>query len=450
MKKLAALLLALCLAISATACSNADAPSSQASSSPAAPSSSSEPAQESTSGKEPATIRIYTHWGESYKHDGLEKLFDALEQQQSDYVYEATHLSGDTLVERVMMEITSGEAPDIISGRASDRTEFIDAGYMYEMDDAPWVKDWDENLLKCDTYNGHLYGLPYDVEVGGIWYNMNVLDQYGLKVPTTKSEFIAMCDTLVKNGVTPIAFGAAESDPCQYTMSYFVNAILYNNGTFDANKALLENTGSVKDIPAYQEALTNAYEMFIPYLNENDLGITRETAYEQFLAGERAMTIQGNFVVGVFREADPNCNVAFGPIPQSDNAKENLVGTTSDNDLMVLKGGNTDGAMAFINFMASDEGRDIWAKTTGNLSASSAEVASGVDPMNLSAYEWVKNGQIYMRGDLVTLSGNVNSEWQSLTQKFIVEGYAANKSGTSADAYVAQFLDDADVRFSAL
>ena len=136
-------------------------------------------------------------------------------------------------------------------------------------------------------------------------------------------------------------------------------------------------------------------------------------------------------VVGVFREADPNCNVAFGPIPQSDNAKENLVGTSSDNDLMVLKGGNTDGAMAFINFMASDEGRDIWAKTTGNLSASSAEVASGVDPMNLSAYEWVKNGQIYMRGDLVTLSGNVNSEWQSLTQKFIVEGYAANKSGTS-------------------
>ena len=126
MKKLAALLLALCLAISATACSNADAPSSQASSSPAAPSSSSEPAQESTSGKEPATIRIYTHWGESYKHDGLEKLFDALEQQQSDYVYEATHLSGDTLVERVMMEITSGEAPDIISGRASDRTEFIE------------------------------------------------------------------------------------------------------------------------------------------------------------------------------------------------------------------------------------------------------------------------------------------------------------------------------------
>lgn len=448
MKKLTALFLSLCMALSLTACGDSASPSSQEGSEPT--SSACGDSQESKTEGEPTLVRIYTHWGESYKHEGLEKLFDALEEKQSDYIYEATHLSGDTLVERVMMEVTSGEAPDIISGRASDRTEFIDAGYILELDDAPWVSDWDQNLLKCDTYKDHLYGLPYDVEVGGIWYNMDVLDKYNLKVPTTKSEYIAMCDTLVENGITPIAFGAAESDPCQYTMSYFVNAILHNKGTFDANNALLEGTGSIKDIEAYNEALTNAYEMFIPYLSENDLGITRDTAYEQFLAGERALTFQGNFVVGVFREADPDCNVAFGPIPQSDNADENLVGTTSDNDLMILKDGNTEGAKALIDFMASDEGRNIWASTTGCLSASSAEVAADVDPMNLSAYEWVKEGKIYMRGDLVTLSGNVNSEWQSLSQKFIVDGYTAWKNGTSAETYMSEFMDEADSRFSAL
>lgn len=398
----------------------------------------------------PTTIRIYTHWGESYKHEGLEKLFDALEAKQSDYVYEATHLSGDTLVERVMMEVASGEGPDLISGRASDRTEFIDADYIQELDGSSWIQDWNQNLLKCDTYKDHIYGLPYDVEVGGVWYNMDVLNKYDLSIPTTKADYIKMCDTLVANGVTPIAFGAAEADPCQYTMTYFVNAALHNDGTFDANKALLEGTGSVKDIPAYREALLNAYEMFIPYLNEADLGITRENTYEQFLAGERAIAYQGNFVVGVYRSAKPDCNVAFGPIPQYDDEAANLVGTTSDNDLLVMKTGNVEGAKLFIDFMASEEGRKIWADATGCLSASNDALADSVDAMNASAYEWVKANKVYMRGDLVTLSGNVNSEWQNLAQKFIVEGYAAWKNNTPAESFVDAFLEEADARFSAL
>ncbi|MFR6100663.1 MAG: extracellular solute-binding protein [Longibaculum sp.] len=37
----------------------------------------------------------------------------------------------------------------------------------------------------------------------GFYWNLDLLEQYGLSVPKQKDEFLAVCETLKKNGITP-------------------------------------------------------------------------------------------------------------------------------------------------------------------------------------------------------------------------------------------------------
>ena len=73
---------------------------------------------------------------------------------------------------------------------------------------------WDEyvipNGVSADiaeslTVDGKIYAVPYSILYNTMLYNKKVFDQYGLAVPTTFDEFLEVCQTLLDNGVTPIA-----------------------------------------------------------------------------------------------------------------------------------------------------------------------------------------------------------------------------------------------------
>lgn len=87
---------------------------------------------------------------------------------------------------------------------------------------------------------GNLYTLPVDMDLTGIIYNANVLEEAGIKVDDllTWDDFEAACDQIKAAGKTPIQLGGKDN----YTignMMDFVAPTLITNENEDAQQALL-------------------------------------------------------------------------------------------------------------------------------------------------------------------------------------------------------------------
>ncbi len=112
-----------------------------------------------------------------------------------------------TYIAAVRAALPTDKAPDLFTWWSTYRMkDLIDQGLVADMTDL-WDKhkaEYPKGVRDAFTFNGKVYGLCDVVEYWGVWYNKAVFAKYDLTVPTTWAEFLKVCDTLKKNGVTPM------------------------------------------------------------------------------------------------------------------------------------------------------------------------------------------------------------------------------------------------------
>jgi multiple sugar transport system substrate-binding protein/raffinose/stachyose/melibiose transport system substrate-binding protein len=112
----------------------------------------------------------------------------------------------------VRAALPTDKAPDLFTWWSTYRMkDLVDAGLVADLSDL-WNKhpEFPQGLRDAMSFNGKAYALPYVVEYWGIWYNKDVFAKYNLQVPTTWDEFLKVCATLKKNGVTPMVQSVAS------------------------------------------------------------------------------------------------------------------------------------------------------------------------------------------------------------------------------------------------
>lgn len=106
----------------------------------------------------------------------------------------------------VRAALPTNKAPDLFTWWSTYRMkDLVDANLVADLTDL-WNKhpEFPQGLRDAMSFNGKAYALPYVVEYWGIWYNKDIFAKYNLKVPTTWDEFLQVCATLKKNGITPM------------------------------------------------------------------------------------------------------------------------------------------------------------------------------------------------------------------------------------------------------
>lgn len=116
------------------------------------------------------------------------------------------------------LEASDGTLPQIFWLDASEAPEYSDSGvlmdlsdFLSENSDIQTALGGMENAFQDD--NGQ-YGLPYQCNVQGIFYNKDLFDKAGIEYPTndtTYEEFIEMIKKLKESGVTPLSIGSKNS-----------------------------------------------------------------------------------------------------------------------------------------------------------------------------------------------------------------------------------------------
>ncbi len=74
--------------------------------------------------------------------------------------------------------------------------------------DHRWNNSFNKAALDMVMYGDKVAGIPFHMNVLGMWYPRSVYEKAGLKPPTTFSEFESQLQTLKELGFVPLAFGS--------------------------------------------------------------------------------------------------------------------------------------------------------------------------------------------------------------------------------------------------
>lgn len=150
--------------------------------------------------------------------------------------------------QNMKLEASDGTLPEIFWCDSAQAPEFLDAGYLLDLSDFLSTNtDTDEALDESmkqafQSDDGMQYGLPYQANVEGFFYNKKVLADAGIDEPTegtTYTEFLDMCEKLNAAGVTPVAQGSTDNYAI-WAFLMFLDRYGYSENIYD----ILDGKGS--------------------------------------------------------------------------------------------------------------------------------------------------------------------------------------------------------------
>ena len=228
--------------------------------------------------------------------------------------YKVEFVAADTEAHSKNMKLAAqdGSLPEIVHLDSAEAPEYNEAGYLLDMSDfLKENKDIDDALDGMeDAFNdGKVqYGLPYQGNVQGFFYNKDLFDKAGIAYPTddtTYDEFLDMIAKLKDSGVTPIAIGSKNSGYSMWEFNEFFSRYGWgdNEKSYTGDKAKYSND----DMNACFEKIKGLADAGA--FPENMATIEYFDAKQLFNEGKAAAIIGGPWLTSGIEEAGINYGV---------------------------------------------------------------------------------------------------------------------------------------------
>jgi alpha-glucoside transport system substrate-binding protein len=327
------------------------------------------------------TVAVAAQWS-GVEQENFQRVLDRFKEQTGATVIYTP--SGVNTAEFLQNRIASGKPPDVAllpePGLVAELARQhalkpVDAATIatLEADYAPVWRD-------LGTVDGKLYGVWFKAaNKSTIWYNVQALEAAGVDAPRTWDEFKQTINTINASGTPAIAVGGLDA----WTLTdWFENIYLRTAGPKKYDQL------TSHEIPWTDTSVKYALTVMGQVLVEQNLAGGVEGALStDFQASvrqvfidppEAAMVYEGDFVVGVITgetKAKLGHQADFFDFPSIDGSKAAIMG---GGDVAVLLTDNPMGK-ALVNFLATAEAGEIWAKQ-GGFTSPNKEVDLSVYP----------------------------------------------------------------------
>jgi len=357
--------LVLILFFALTACG---APATQAT--PAAteaPASTEAPAATEASGAteapagEPVTISVLAN-RIGTQAELLEQLARKFEQENPDIKVEISAPGAD--YEKLMkIKMAANDMPDVFATHGWAKIRYGE--FLLDLSDQPWATQLDAAIQPAVTDDsGKVYVLPIDQEKTGPVFNADILEQYGVEVPLTWTDFMAACETIKtqsESQVTCVHMGGADSWPVGQFYDFFSTALAISPTPND-EQALLDGT---YDWSKYTVLSQNLLDLKTNgYLNEDALTAKYTDSAAALAEGKAAFGFYGPFICEEALKTNPDFNCGIMPIPSLVEGDEPTFAGGELTTWGVWKDSqNVDAAIRFVNFFAQPENVKVVAES---------------------------------------------------------------------------------------
>ncbi|MCX8058054.1 MAG: extracellular solute-binding protein [Spirochaetes bacterium] len=270
---------------------------------------------------------------------------------------------------QIVNYLTSKDAPDVLTWFAGFRMQqYAMKGLLEPVDDVfpggKFEAEFPASFKVAASYNGKIYFVPQSWYWWAIYYNKEVFDKYGLKVPQTWEELLKVCEVLKRNGITPFTIGAKDTWTAGGWFDYLNVAV--NGGEFHQKL-----TGG--DVAYTDPKVVKTFE-YLAHLAKNEYfikgaaSLSWQEAVAPMIEGKAAMYLMGQFIMDVIPEKDKG-KFDFFRFPIIGNQTAYGVDTPTDGFIVPAKAKNKANAKKFLAFIASKFAQEYFATKLGRLAA---------------------------------------------------------------------------------
>ena len=359
MKKRAfALFLALVLLIGVLSACGSQDPSTPATNPTAAPADNTDTASDPAPAA-PSDEAINLVWMDynGYNLDTLDAVIRELEVEN--IFFETIHLPND-YQPQLMIRINAGETPDVFCIEAGLPLILEFNEFCMDLSGAPVVDKILPWAIEDMTYEGKLHGIPGLFNSISLIYNKELFAQAGItEIPRTYSQLVSTAETLKAAGITPFSNG------------YQLGWIIFQSAApfISAEGGTPQELADRLDSGALSFQTMSRWNDFLDYMDMTmEFGAPRalETDWElqqrALALGEAAMIHMGDWAEANIVGNNPDVQVAFIPLPISENPSESrLYSSLSFTWRVSAATAYPDAVMhALDHVLTSDNGTSYW------------------------------------------------------------------------------------------
>ena len=220
--------------------------------------------------------------------------------------------------------VAEGRAPDLALIDEVWIADFAEAGFVLPIDelDPDWVqreynRDFVATFVDGHSYNNHVFAIPEEINVGGLWCRRDVLRRVGADVPTTWDELTEVAARLQRRQrPNQKPFAMPGGHVAGETTTYCLLAVLGSNGASLIDGGVTLDSGSAVGALRFLRSLVEQGLMAADVVTYN------WTRCPQLLgAGRVAMTVGGSYEAELIAASagipleDIPAHFAFSPFP---------------------------------------------------------------------------------------------------------------------------------------
>lgn len=423
MKKLFALIMALAMAVSLVACGGGN-------STPSGNTSSGDTSN--TAAASGDTIRLVNG---KIEIDAALKNLAAKYKEETGVTVEIESMGGGVDIQGTLKGYyQAGNMPDIFVNNGTDFDNWT--GMLVDMKDQAWVSDT-QAAYKDDS--GAVIGFPYTTEAIGLAYNASILEAAGVDPATLtspdaiKAAFETIDSKKADLGLNAVVGYCAEASSLYWSTGNHLFAN-YIDGGLDRDDTtyidLLSDGGQL------DEARMTDFANFVDLLNQySDPSLLVSGTYDQqilnFSSGKYAFVTQGSWIGATMTSDDADAyaaagNFKCGMVPYAFQAGQENILTSAPSYWSVFGEGNTEAALAFLDWCATDAGQEILVMEANCISPFESCTFVANDPFAQTISDYISAGK--------------TSNWH---WSFMKEGLAQNYTGQVFADFAAGNLDAA-------
>lgn len=296
-----------------------------------------------------------------------EKVEQELKKQGIDVNIEYSVYDPTQYDSKVNLALQTGTGPDLVYSRRlpGGRTQsLIDAGLYLPLNEYISLDNFPQASVNAVTSNSKIYGVPFAVQVVGIFYNKKIYDKYNLSEPKTWDELIKNAETLQKNGVTP--FFVPGKDGWALAMQHAIAGVSLLQPEWI--KDLIDGKTNFLD-PKWIEVNKKLNDLKVFY-QKGFSGNSTQDLESNFAFEQAAMVFYGSWGYQLYKTLNPDIQVGYFMAPPSSTNEKPYAYTYVDGGIALTSNTkNKELAIEVLKFVSTPEFGTILSNTTFDIPA---------------------------------------------------------------------------------
>lgn len=439
MKKLFAILLAMCMLLSLAACatgtqSDTNTPAAQPETDqPAADTTEPQPevqdAGATNEAPREAALNImmsfpqYMDQWETYAKQFEQKM---LAEENIKVTVNLEMPSSDQYESVLQARLSGDDAPDLYTLHCNNLGTYNDAGYLYDLSGEPLAGVIYDNVKATVTIDGKLLAVPIESQAWGVLYNKAIFDECGLSAPDTLSDLKTICETLKEKGYTPFMLAFQEQWVPQLMTGLTLGDIV-SGKLNDWLDRMYKDEGSYEEV----REIFDVIDLIMANGTDRAMEEGSEAGAADFAMGKAAMFVQGTWAANTIMTTNPDMQLGVFALPINEDPGCTRVNLSTSTTLAVHPDSQElDLALKFANYVLdANDSSALFQSCSFNPLATCH---------NYEAYSWVADASAYVAAgrayqDLV-LPSSVTDEQGRLLQEYYVGTVTVDDIITRLDA----------------